>query len=228
MGTPPHTAGLGRPSAASAMAGDSRTAAQELTALFRIRKTAHKMLADRGFLVTQKELERTKEDFKEEFGEAPRREDLTFFLTHKDDPDDHIFVFFPDEAKVGVKTITTYVQRMMNDSVTRAIIVVQQVLTSQARNSLQEASSKYFIEQFTENELLVNITEHTLVPKHEVLTDEEKKTLLQRYKVKDSQLPRIQYSDPVARYYGMRRGQVVRIIRPSETAGRYVTYRLCV
>ena len=39
---------------------------------------------------------------------------------------------------------------------------------------------KYKLEQFTENELLVNITEHSLVPEHIKLSSEEKKALLLR------------------------------------------------
>jgi len=136
--------------------------------------------------------------------------------------------FFPEDLKVGVKPIRRYCERMKDEGVQRAIIVVQHGMTSFARQALAEMAPKYSLEQFVETELLVNITQHQLVPKHILLSKEEKKMLLERYKLKETQLPRIQISDPVARYFGLQRGNVVKIVRPSETAGRYVTYRLVV
>ena len=115
---------------------------------------------------------------------------------------------------------------MQEENITRAIIIVQTGMTPSAKQSLFDMAPKYILEQFLEAELLVNITEHELVPEHVVLTVDEKTELLARYKLKDVQLPKIQSGDPVARYLGLKRGQVVKIVRPSETAGRYVSYRL--
>ena len=40
--------------------------------------------------------------------------------------------------------------------------------------------NKFKLEEFAEADLLVNITHHRLVPRHEVLTVDEKKLLLDR------------------------------------------------
>jgi DNA-directed RNA polymerase I, II, and III subunit RPABC1 len=56
--------------------------------------------------------------------------------------------------------------------------------------------------------------------------DDEKAALLARYKVDEMQLPRILLDDPIAKYYGMRRRQVVKIIRFGGVNGRHVTYRV--
>ena len=224
---------------------------QETYKMWRVRKTVMQLCHDRGYLVTQEELDQSLDQFKEQFGDKPSerrpaRSDLVVLVAHNDDPTDQMFVFFPDEPKIGIKTIKTYCTRMQEENITRAIIVVQQGMTPSAKQSLVDMAPKYILEQFLESELLINITEHELVPEHVVMTTDEKQELLTRYKLKDNQLMRIQAGDPVARYFGLKRGtvrcllrqcmdnintdlfQVVKIIRSSETAGRYISYRLVV
>jgi len=201
--------------------------------LWRIRKTVMALSHDRGYLVTQDELDQTLDQFRVAFGDKPSerrpaRSDLIILVAHNDDPTDQMFVFFPEEAKVGIRTIRAYCKRMQEENITRAIIVVQNGMSPSAKQSLVDMAPKYILEHFLEAELLINITEHDLVPEHVVMTPEEKRELLIKYKLKENQLMRIQAGDPVARYYGLKRGQVVKIIRSSETAGRYISYRLVV
>lgn len=88
------------------------------------------------------------------------------------------------------------------------------------------ASSDKIVEHFSEDELVVDITEHELVPEHQLLSPQEKAHLLKQYGLEERQLPQIQKRDPIARYFGAQKGQVFRIVRKSETAGKYVTYRI--
>lgn len=51
---------------------------------------------------------------------------------------------------------------------------VKQGMTPSAKQSLIDMLPKYILEQFLESELLINLTEHELVPEHQVLTPGEK------------------------------------------------------
>lgn len=200
----------------------------EAARLFRVYRTISNMLDKRGYMVPKGMRELTPAIFSERFGQDNvSRESLTILVEKADDDANQLFVFFPEDEKVGVKPIKIYTDRMRNEGVVNAIMILRVDITPFAKQAVQEMSDSFRIEHFKESELLVDITKHQLVPEHQVLTPNEKTELLKRYRLKDSQLPRIQPNDPVARYYGMRRGQVVKIIRPSETAGRYVTYRIC-
>lgn len=74
------------------------------------------------------------------------------------------------------------------------------------------------------NEIFKNF----LVPNHVLLTKEETKSVLDMYKIKQYQLPYIKSSDPAARAIDAQPGDVVKIIRDSQTAGSAVAYRYVV
>ena len=86
-----------------------------------------------------------------------------------------------------------------------------------------------YVQMFDINKLLYNVTEHTLVPKHEIISTEDKEDLMSKYNLEtEDQLPLIKKNDPVAKYHGMRVGNVCKITTHSETHGVYTKYRLCV
>jgi DNA-directed RNA polymerase subunit H len=74
----------------------------------------------------------------------------------------------------------------------------------------------------------INILEHELVPKHEVLSPEEARKVLEELGVEPWQLPWMSANDPVVRAIGAKPGDIVRIIRKSPTAGLSSAYRYVV
>ncbi|KAI9291079.1 RPB5 subunit of DNA-directed RNA polymerase [Neoconidiobolus thromboides FSU 785] len=152
---------------------------------------------------------------------------LEFTAEKEGDSEDRILATFLSNASSGVQPVKDIYNKLEARNIPRCVIICEKKLTPAAVKGLLSFAPKFLCEVFEEKECQINITEHVLVPKHVLLTKEEKETLLKRYHLKDTQLPRIQQNDPVARYYGLRRGDVVKIVRNSETAGRYLTYRLC-
>ena len=87
---------------------------------------------------------------------------------------------------------------------------------------------KVFVQMFWIDKLVTNIMEHEIVPEHEIISQTEKETLLEKFSITSyNQLPLILKTDPVAMFLGMRRGDVCKIVSPSETSGEYVSFRYC-
>ena len=74
----------------------------------------------------------------------------------------------------------------------------------------------------------IDINKHELVPKHILLGAQEKEALLKKYGITLRQLPRMLALDPLVKLLNCNVGDVVKIIRKSETAGDTEYYRVVV
>ncbi len=70
--------------------------------------------------------------------------------------------------------------------------------------------------------------QHHLVPRHYICSDEETEEVLERWNVKKEQLPRILITDPAVKALKAPVGSLIKVERPSQTAGLHYAYRLVV
>lgn len=65
-----------------------------------------------------------------------------------------------------------------------------------------------------------------LVPKHEIMSEDEISEEFSDVDYDYKNLPKIKSNDPVVKAIGAEPGNVLRITRDSQTAGVFVTYRI--
>lgn len=109
------------------------------------------------------------------------------------------------------------------------------VIKDEPNDTLQNLQSyifehdNIFITIINIDRLQFNITKHSLVPKHRVLSETESQAIQKQYSItNDRQLPGISRFEPISQVLGIRPNQLVEIERSSKTSITSLYYRICV
>lgn len=138
--------------------------------------------------------------------------------------DQLVGIHFIDDDKIGKSSIERVIEYYKNLNINHIILVVSVKMSSACSNIVNTNQMK--IEIFKDEELMFNITKHELVPKHRIISEDEKQQLFVKLKISAEQMPKILKRDPVCRYLGAESGDVVEILRNSRTAGVSVYYKI--
>jgi len=126
----------------------------------------------------------------------------------------------PDQLGSPVDPAQTSVICLINEPVVSVFnqAAINQWVTRNLRLSF------FYMDSFQMNPL-----DHYLVPPHEIVPKEQHEALMKSmYITQKSQFLLIRYhEDPISRVIGAVPGDIIKITRPSPSAGEYVVYRVC-
>jgi len=169
---------------------------QYLNIMEKAYETCVEMIEHRGYIIIDQDDERI----------LATRENR---ITKKEE---QICVFITNTSKFNVESIQEYISMMKKMDVWNCIIVYRDSATPVAKKIIEETKDMN-IELFTEDELQYNITKHVLVPKHEIAFKKGTVGCVNFKKKYTDNIPIILKSDPVSRYYGYEKGDIIKITR---------------
>jgi DNA-directed RNA polymerase subunit H len=149
------------------------------------------------------------------------QEDVISLLTKVLGERKYVLIWCIQARVVGVAYVEKMEKAMKAAGAEKGMVVANTRYTFAAKKK----SKKYGIELIPKRFPSFNIFKHELVPKHEILSPEKSKELLEKYRMKPYQLPHIKPSDVAAIAIGAKPGDILKITRKSPTAGKHVSYR---
>jgi len=153
-----------------------------------------------------------------------KHKEVTLFFVKTAEGKKMLVLCWPTQGTVGVQIINQVKKIMIDEEMDRGIIVTSGRFTQAAKTHARRRGIELIPRLFPS----FNIFEHVFVPKHEIVGAGEREKLLKEYRVQPYQLPRLKASDPAAKAIDAKPGDIVRIIRDSQTAGKYTSYRYVV
>ena len=143
----------------------------------------------------------------------------------KDKKKQKIVIRIPDDDPVGVTKLREFKEFIESkEDFNESILLALSKYTHYTKKEAEEAGIETFSIKFP----FFDLFQHELVPTHEFATEAEIQDIIDKYAIDVKQLPKILVSDPAVQLLGAKIGDVVKIIRDSPTAGKYVTYRYCI
>jgi DNA-directed RNA polymerase subunit H len=138
----------------------------------------------------------------------------------------HLIQDLINTEESGIDPATTEIVMLLLDK--SDVISSENVVFDTAAASAWKAK-KLRIAFFQARTLVINPLLHQDVPKHELVSAAEHTEFLAKMKIKSkSNLPIIRFhNDMIARVIGAMPDDIVKITRPSPSAGEYTTYRVC-
>lgn len=133
-----------------------------------------------------------------------------------------ICAFIPSlMTKFNVDRIQEYISMVKKMDILHCIIVYKDSATPIAKKVVDD-SQEIRIELFNDDELQYNVTKHYLVPTH-ILFHKSKTKAAEEFKKKyTDKFPILLKTDPISRFYGYQKGDIIKIIRKDG----YITYRI--
>ncbi len=189
--------------------------------LFKVRKTVLEMLTDRGYTITDLYninftdfsilVDSNKIDI---IAKKPNNEEVyVYFYTDSKN-------FGKNEFKNSVASI-----KENNENDINIILVINDKINDPVKKEMIKPQYKN-VEIFMKKLLTFNITRHDLVPKHTLLTEDEIQKIVDKYNTPKHMFPKMLSTDPVAKYYGVKPGDMFEITRKSASVGKCLSYRI--
>ena len=216
--------------------------------LFKIKKNQIELARDRGYDVSHEEeiLFMDVNQFLTFMSEKMVSNDLSDLratLTQEyrkiDSPQDLLYVYYAvlsGSASLKKDIITSLGDKLQEyrpdgSRITSTIIISNAVLSYDARVKKEDiaTATKVYIDTFSEAELNINPTKHTLTPKHELVPADEVENVLESIRANKKWLELIEITDPIVRWYGWKDGDVIKIYRDDSIIDilgpKYFSYR---